>query len=136
MNNQNQYHELAFYTLSLRDKEFIHQHFIDAYGAQNADDKTRPVALFFSLAGLYLLIEKKYSGRQVQKAHQTMASMTKDFIKLNLPQNRGEITIEQVLKEPPGPGRNLKIMEWCKSVWSAYSDQHSKIIAAVGKLLF
>lgn len=130
------YDELTFYTLSLRDKEFIHQHVVDAYGAQNADENTRPIALFFSLAGLYLLVEKKYTGRQVQKAHQVMAAKTKDFIKIGLPQHRGDISIQNVLDETAGPMRNKKILEWCASVWAAYADQHNKIIEETDKLLF
>jgi len=136
MDDSGQYHELTFYTLSLGDTEFIHQHVVDAYGAQNADDKTKPIALFFSLAGLYLLVERNYTGRQVQKAHQIMASKTKNFIQLNLPEKRGQVSIKNVLDEPDGANRNRKIMEWCGSVWSAYADQHSKIIEATDKLLF
>ncbi|HZY39958.1 MAG TPA: DUF5946 family protein [Mucilaginibacter sp.] len=136
MDDLAQYHELAFYTLSLRDKEFIHQHIVDAYGAQNANDKTKPIALFFSLAGLYLLVERNYTGRQVQKAHQTMASKTKIFITLNLPEDRGQVSVKNVLDEPAGTKRNMKIMEWCRSVWSTYADQHRKIIEATDKLLF
>lgn len=136
MDHPNPYHELAFYTLSLQDKDFIHQHFIDAYGAQNANDQSKPIALFFSLAGLYLLVKKNYSGRQVQKAHQVMASKTKQFIKISLPENRGGITIEDVLNEPAGDARNLRIKDWCKSVWAAYAQQHKQIIEATDKLLF
>jgi len=136
MDDSDQYHELTFYTLSLGDKEFIHQHVVDAYGAQNANDKTKPIALFFSLAGLYLLVERNYSGKQVQKAHQTMASKTKNFIKLNLPEDRGRVSIKNVLNEPAGAKRNMKIMEWCRAVWLAYTDQHGKIIGATDKLLF
>ncbi len=136
MNDSNQFHELTFYTLSLRDKEFIHQHVVDAFGAQNADSNTKPIALFFSLAGLYLFVENKYTGRQVQKAHQAMAAKTKKFIKLNLPGSRGDITIKNVLDEPAGSARNTKIMEWCQSVWSAYADQHQKIREATDQLLF
>jgi hypothetical protein len=65
MNNIDKYHELSFYTLSLQDKDFIHQHIADAYVARTVDNYIKPIALFFSLAGLYLAIEKKYSGRQV-----------------------------------------------------------------------
>ncbi len=135
MNNSYKYHELAFYTLSLRDEEFIHQHMLDAYGAQTASEESKPTALFFSLAGLYLLLEKKYSGRQVQKAHQIMAAKTKNFIRLDLPESGGQISIDDVLNEPAGAERNQKIMEWCKSVWSAYSRQHRQIIEATEQLL-
>ena len=136
MDHTNLLHELSFYTLSLGDEEFIHQHVIDAYGAQNTSEQSKPIALFFSLAGLYLLIERNYSGRQVQQAHQIMASKTKDFIKIGLPEKRGEISIKNVLDEPAGDKRDRKIMEWCRSVWAAYIGQHQQIIEATDGLLF
>ncbi len=70
MTLQEQYYELSFYTLAHPDKDFIHQHIVDAYAAQTASEKTKPITIYFSLAGLYLFIEKDYTGRQVQKAHQ------------------------------------------------------------------
>jgi hypothetical protein len=136
MNNLDKYHELSFYTLSLKDRDFVHQHIVDAYTAQTANKKTKPIALFFSLAGLYLLIEKNFSGRQVQQAHQKMASKTKVFIKISLPENKGQISIADVLKVPEGSERNLMIKEWCLSVWNAYASQHRQVIEATNKLLF
>ena len=62
-----EYHELAFYTLAHPDKDyFIHQHIVDAFQAQTADEHSKPIAIIFSLAGLYLSAEKGYSGRTVQ----------------------------------------------------------------------
>jgi hypothetical protein len=55
---QELYDELACYTLTLFDKEFIHQHIVDAYGAQRADRNTKPIRITFALAGLYLYLEK------------------------------------------------------------------------------
>lgn len=65
-----------------------------------------------------------------------MASKTKIFITLNLPEDRGQVSVKNVLDEPAGTKRNMKIMEWCRSVWSTYADQHRKIIEATDKLLF
>lgn len=116
MNNLDPYHQLSSYTLSLRDKEFIHQHIVDAYTAQTADSNTKPIALFFSLAGLYLFIEK-------------------NFITIQLPVNRGNISAADVLLAPEGHQRDLMIKRWCTSVWNAYAGQHPQIIKAVNGLL-
>lgn len=71
---QDQFNELSFYTLQHPDQVyFIHQHIVDAYQAQTADQNTKPIALTFSLVGLYLYLEKNYTGRQVQQAHMRMA---------------------------------------------------------------
>ena len=136
MTHSDKYHQLSFYTLSLQDKDFIHQHIVDAYAAQTADKDTKPITLFFSLTGLYLLIEKNFSGKQVQQAHQTMAAKTKVFIKISLPENKGELSVVDVLKVPEGVERNLMIKKWCLSVWNAYASQHRQVIEATNKLLF
>lgn len=136
MNPSDNYQLLSFYTLSLQDKDYIHQHIVDAYTAQTAGQDTKPIALFFSLVGLYLLNEKQYSGRQIQQAHQMIASKTKKFIPIRLPDFRGEITVNEVLKEPEGAERNLMIKTWSLSVWNAYSDEHSRIIKETHQLLF
>ena len=74
---QKELEELTYYTLNKADRNFIHQHVVDAYAAQNADAETKPITLFFALAGLYLLIEKNYTGKEVQAAHIKMSTRKK-----------------------------------------------------------
>ena len=76
-------------------------------------------AITFALAGLYLLIEKGYSGRRVQQMHMQMAENKKVWPTINLPKLRGEITISEVLASPPGEKRDEMIKKWCSSVWQA-----------------
>jgi Family of unknown function (DUF5946) len=57
------YHELSCYTLAHRDPSFIHQYIVDAYTAQHANETTKPIAVVFALIGLYLHIEKNFTGR-------------------------------------------------------------------------
>jgi hypothetical protein len=52
--NQDAYDELCCYTLSHRDTSFIHQHVVDAFAAQTADERTKLIGLAFALIGLYL----------------------------------------------------------------------------------
>lgn len=135
MTLQEQYYELSFYTLSLADKNFIHQHIVDAYAAQEANEHTKPITLFFALAGLYLHLEKNYTGREVQQAHVKMAEKPKHFPTFHLPENRGNILIFNILEAPPGAERDSLIYEWCRSVWAAYADQHDLIITSTEKFL-
>lgn len=71
---QDKFYDLSYYTLAHRDPSFIHQHIVDAYGAQHADATTKPIALAFALIGLCLYIEEGYSGKQVQRAHMRLAA--------------------------------------------------------------
>lgn len=135
MTTQDQYHELSFYTLAHKGKNFVHQHIVDAYAAQTADTDTKPITIFFSLAGLYLFVEKGFTGRQVQDAHLQMAQKPKEYPKIILPEHRGKITVKNVLDAPAGADRDAMILEWCISVWTAFSDQHEKVIFLTEKLL-
>ena len=100
------YNQLAFYTLAHPDPSFIHQLVVDAYTAQNADDSTKPIALDFALIGLYLHIEKGYTGKQVQRAHMQLANRTKTWPKLTLPTNRGP---DYALAHPIVQGRIVNL---------------------------
>jgi hypothetical protein len=127
---QDEFNELSFYTLAHPDMVyFIHQHIVDAFQAQTANQDTKPIGLIFSLLGLYLFLEKGYTGRQVQQAHMRLAQNKKAWPQLPLPAQRGAITVSSVLKSEPGPDRDQKIKEWCSSVWNAYADWHSTIAA-------
>lgn len=70
---QRAYDELYAYTIAHHDPTFIHQHVVDAIGAQSADESDKPIKLTFSLVGLFLLIEKQFSGKAVQMAHMKLA---------------------------------------------------------------
>ena len=125
------YNELSFYSLAHQGSDFIHQHVVDAFTAQTANSKTKKIALFFALAGLYLAIEKDYTGRQVQLVHMKMANR-KDLIpNLKVPEYKGTITIEHVLLTPEGKPRDRVIKHWCASVWKAYSNERDTVINSV-----
>ena len=57
---QDAYDRLQCYTLAHGDPAFLHQHIVDAWAAQHADDRTKPIGLTFALVGLYLHLEKGY----------------------------------------------------------------------------
>jgi hypothetical protein len=82
-----EFEELSYYTLGHPDTVyFIHQHIVDAFQAQTADKNTKPIGLTFSLIGLYLYLEKMYTGRQVQQAHMKLAQNKKSWTMLDLPE--------------------------------------------------
>jgi hypothetical protein len=131
MKAQNEdYNALLFYTFGHPDREyFIHQHGVDAYKAQTADEDTKLIGLVFALIGLYLFMEKGYSGKEVQRAHMKMAEHKKAWPRRPLPAERGDITITDVLNAAPGRDRDSMIKDWCDSVWNAYTDWHPTITA-------
>jgi len=124
---QHAYDELQYYTLSRGDPGFIHQHVVDAWAAQHADEHTKPIGLAFALIGLYLRIERGFSGRQVQKVHMKLAQCKRNWPSFALPRDRGSITPIHVMSAQPGPERDQAIDAWCASVWSAFSESHRSV---------
>ena len=133
---QEAFNELSYYTLSHGDPSFIHQYIVDAYAAQYADEKSKPIKVAFALIGLYLHIEKHYSGKEVQRAHMLLANKKKQWPVFPLPAGRGNICVSDVLQTEPGPLRDRAINEWSASVWEAWSESHAKVAELVQSYLF
>ncbi len=82
------YDELSAYTLTHGDPAFIHQHVVDAFAAQAADDSTKPIALTFALVGLYLHVDRGRTGRRVQLVHMQLAQRKRRWPTWSRPLNR------------------------------------------------
>ena len=115
------YHELCAYTLAHRDPRFVHQHVVDAAAAQEADERTKPITLTFALAGLYLHVERGFTGRQVQRVHTLLAARGRTWPRCPLPEHRGALGAADVLAAPAGAERDAAIDAWCRAVWDAYA---------------
>jgi hypothetical protein len=125
---QDAYDQVRYYTLSLGDPAFTHQHVVDAFIAQHADENTKPIAITFALVGLYLHVEKGFTGQQVQRAHMELAREKRAWPAFALPVDRGAMTVMGVAAAPAGPERDRAIDEWCSAVWRAYSAARSAIV--------
>lgn len=121
------FQELSYYTLAHSDPSFVHQNAVDAYTAQVADADTKPIAVVFALVGLYLYVEKNFTGRQAQIAHMQLARRRKKWTKPPLPERRGSVRVKDVLAEAPGPDRDAMIHCWCISVWEAFQESREEI---------
>ena len=120
------YDELYVYTMGRAG--FVLQHVVDAFGAQTASDDTKPMGLIFALVGLYLRVEKQFSGSQVQKVHMRMARQKRRWPPVSLPRDRGRMTAADVLAVSEGDERDRAIDEWCRSVWTAFGDNRQTIV--------
>lgn len=121
------FHDVSFYTLAHRDPGFIHQLVVDAFAAQHAGESSKPIAVVFSLLGLYLHLEHGFTGKQVQRAHMQLARFQRKWEAPPLPLARGKITVHHVLAIPPGSGRDAMIEQWCASVWAAFESSRPAI---------
>ena len=120
------YNELCYYTLSHLGSDFIHQHAVDAFTAQHSLPADKPIRLVFALVGLYLHIEKGFTGREVQLTHMKLANNKQSWPELVVPADRGSITAETVMTSQI-VDRDTMIHEWCKSAWHAFSANRETI---------
>ena len=126
--NRAAYDELCAYTLTHGDPVFIHQHVVDAFAAQHATPESKPIGVTFALAGLYLHVERGFTGREVQRAHMRMAKEKRTWPTFVLPKNRGELTAATVMAAPAGAERDAAIHGWCQAVWTAFSANRQTVI--------
>ena len=133
---QDLYNDLALYTLELRDPEFIHQHIVDAFAVQHAGPVSKPIAIVFGLTGLYLYLEKGFTGRQVQQAHMRLARKRNHWSAPPIPRERSaKIGVADVLAAEPGPERHAVIRGWCEAVWQDWQHARREIAALARDLL-
>ncbi len=128
--------DLSSYTVSKRDAEFIHQHAVDAYEAQHAGDRTRNITVAFGLIGLYLALEKGFTGRQVQEAHMKLARTRKDWPRLDPPAIPAPITVLDVVQGRTDEERDQLIWKWMAAVWDSWSDRKDWVRAITDTLLW
>ncbi|EKU97664.1 hypothetical protein Lepto7375DRAFT_6896 [Leptolyngbya sp. PCC 7375] len=125
--HEDAYHEMCCYTLAHSDPSFIHQHVVDAFGAQNAPEHDRSIGFTFALIGLYLYVEKGFTGKQVQQAHAQLARNKIQWPDFQMPKDRGEINVIDVLMAAAGAERDQMIHNWCVAVWKAFSSNRELV---------
>ncbi|MEZ5330953.1 MAG: DUF5946 family protein [Thermoanaerobaculia bacterium] len=126
------YEALCAYTLSRGDPGFIHQHVVDAFAAQRADAASKPIGVTFALVGLFLFVERGWSGKRVQRAHMRLARRPRSWPTLPLPPERGSMTAADVMAAPAGAARDDAVRAWCAEVWAAFAGSREAIVALLG----
>jgi len=118
---RNVMYQISYFTLSLQDTYFLHQLAVDAYAVQHASDRTKPILLTFGLVGLYLVWEKNYTGRQVQKVHMELAKTKKVWPEFAFPVSKTWLTVQDVVSVQDGEKLEM-IKTWNNSVWSIWKE--------------
>jgi hypothetical protein len=117
--------ELSGYTVTRGGPAFIHQHALDAFTTQHAALAARTIGPAFGLIGLYLLVEKNFTGRQVQRAHMDLVKRQKVWPKLAPPTGFAALTILDVLEASEGELRDEAILKWAAAVWDSWGHAHA-----------
>jgi hypothetical protein len=119
--------ELSGYTITTGDERFIHQHVVDAYAAQHAAENRKPIATSAGLIGLYLFVEKGWTGRQAQRAHMELGNRMKEWPAFAPPPQPASVNVASVLGAPPGEPRDRAIAQWARAVWANWKHEHRRI---------
>jgi hypothetical protein len=119
------YDELYVYTMDRPG--FVLQHVVDAFAVQTANHESKPIGVVFGLVGLYLHVEKQFSGRQVQRVHMELGRRKREWPRVLVPEDRGSMTVADVLAASAGPERERAIDNWCRSVWTAFGANRQTI---------
>ena len=127
--------DLQCYTVVKQDPEFIHQHAVDAYEAQHAGGPTRNITVAFGLIGLYLALEKGYTGRQVQLAHMRISKVRKDWPRPEPSDQPAFLTVMDVLYRETDEEKDAMIRNWMTSVWESWGGRHEWVRETSDELL-
>lgn len=116
----------------------LHQLTVDAYGAQHGGGGTPPIRLAFSLVGLYLALEQKFTGPQVRAAHQRMGKPDASWPMFAPPEDLGSLTVmtvaERGLMRDSESGHLQAAAAWAQSVWRTWVTQHQDVIELTKRL--
>ena len=120
--------QMSAYTLTHGGAEFIHQHLVDAWAVQHAAPSKSNIGLAFGLIGLYLAVEKSFTGRQVQLAHMQLGKTKRIWPWFDPmpdpPRGFPRMTIADVARAEAGPARDQAIREWAAAVWESCGRAH------------
>ncbi len=121
------YDELTAFTLTLGDKDFIHQLAVDTYAAQHIGPNTKPITTAFALIGLYLYFEKGYTGKQVQRAHMEIAKVRRQYPVLAPPKEKSWLPVRDVLPGLTKENYKARLDAWGRSVWGAWGTERGEV---------
>ena len=127
--------ELSAYTLSHGHPRFIHQHAVDTWQLQHAMPSKSNIGIAFSLIGLYLALEKGYTGRQVQLMHMELGRTKRDWGDFEVPSSPAALTVADVLRAGPGNSRDAMLMQWAAAVWANWNRAHAWTAETCSRLL-
>jgi hypothetical protein len=117
------------YVYAIGRPGFILQHVVDAFAVQTANHDSKPIGVVFGLVGLYLHVEKQFSGRQVQEVHMKLGSRKREWPSIYFPEDRGTMTVVDVRATSAGPERDIAIDNWCRSIWASFGGDRQTIMA-------
>ena len=104
-----------------------HQMTVDAYGAQHVATTGPAIGPAFALIGLYLALERGFSGPQVRDAHAHLATPKRDWPRFTPPAGPWPITVADVAAAPDAVAHAARVQQWGASVWEAWAGDAPRV---------
>jgi hypothetical protein len=104
-----------------------HQTCVDAFTAQHVGPKTAPLTVAFALNGLYLVLERGFSGIQVREAHGYLTNTVDSWERRSLPRSVGSMTAFDVALAADPADHAVLVERWGRSVWDAWAHVHEAV---------
>jgi hypothetical protein len=106
----------------------VHHLTVDAYSVQHPGTPSRhnTKSVVVHLIGLFAGLEQQLSQQKVAKLMDGATQKIK-FEWLDPPQNRGDITVADVLKAQSAVEHEKLVHQWARESWSAWSDYHRQV---------
>jgi hypothetical protein len=116
----------------------FHQLSVDAYGAQHPTTEGSGIRLAYSLVGLHLALDRGAGGLQVRTFHQMMGKPQATWPSFVAPATRGRLTVLDVVeagaRKDSVSGHAQAVLQWAKSVWTAWSAERQRVETLVASL--
>jgi hypothetical protein len=106
-----------------------HQTCVDSYAAQHVGPQMRPMTVCFALNGLYLVLERGWSGIAARDAHGHLARtvVRADWPNFEPPSEAGPLTVLDGALSADLDAQGAAIEAWGRSVWATWSHVHDAV---------
>lgn len=106
-----------------------HRLTVDAYACQHPgySSKHSIQSIAVHLISLYLILEKGVESRAATDAVRKALGKNLEFSWLEPPENRGDMTILDVIEQKDPESINSVVKQWAQTVWDAWSQYHDTV---------
>jgi Family of unknown function (DUF5946) len=113
-----------------------HQLLVDTYTAQHVGPNAAAITGAFALVGLYLALERGWSGLEVRDAHQALANRYRDWPRFaGAARAQAAVTVEDLALAATTSQYAETLHRWARAVWASWRDEHGLVRALVGERL-
>ena len=108
----------------------VHRLTVDAYCAQHpgAPERRSIQSVNVHLVGLHLVLDRNADGAFARRVIGAIADLPGGQLAwLTPPAKRGRLTVLDVIQARDAEDHGVRVRDWAKSVWSAWTLQHGAI---------